>query len=214
MPELLVPVSGQEAWRGNVAVPRPHAEIKTGADSNEIRGGRNTIGARMMQVALRMCAGLMVLVVVGCGSGSADGTATSPPDTGDRYAFASSAAEVYADCMEERGFAVTLDGRGGSAFSAPPGQEEQGFRADEECSSAASESQGPARIPTDDELRERYKFLLGVRDCLEGHGYSPPDPPSIDGFVDSFGANWIPYFGVAPRDEAEWTRINDLCPQF
>ena len=123
-------------------------------------------------------------------------------------------ARLYASCMAERGYAVELDGRGGSRFDIPAGQEAEATAADEACSAKASAVLGPSRVPTEEELLDRYEFLLEMKTCLEAEGYDISEPPSRDSFVDAVGANWYPFAEIAPTDEAEWARLNERCPQF
>ncbi len=124
------------------------------------------------------------------------------------------AARLYASCMAERGYVVELDGRGGSRFDIPAGQEAGATAADEVCSAKASAVLGPPRVPTAEELLDRYEFLLEMKTCLEAEGYDISEPPSRDSFVDATGANWYPFAEIAPTDEAEWSRLNERCPQF
>lgn len=51
--------------------------------------------------------------------------------------------------------------------------------------------------------------------CLENQGYSTPELPSQQAFVDSYASTaWTPYAGIKPPTEAEWVELQAHCPQF
>lgn len=76
----------------------------------------------------------------------------------------------------------------------------------------------PVPVPADQEqIEERYSFLLELRDCVENQGYPTTNPPSLDVFVDSWNDRpWSPYDLVAANDQMgieEWNALNIACPQ-
>ena len=157
-------------------------------------------------------AALVVGVAVVAGCSTDHGARVDTTVAGAR--LEQDAARRYASCMAERGYAVELDGRGGARFDIPAGQEVEATAADEVCSAQAAALLGPPRVPTEEELMDRYAFLLEMKACLEGEGYDVGEPPSRDSFLDAAGANWYPYAEITPANEAEWIRLNERCPQF
>jgi len=61
------------------------------------------------------------------------------------------------------------------------------------------------KSPTRPQLEELYAYNVAVLQCLESQGYSLPDPPSVEVFVESKGA-WNPYHDVPIGNLA-------VCPQ-
>ncbi|GAA5167617.1 hypothetical protein [Ornithinimicrobium tianjinense] len=129
---------------------------------------------------------LLVLPVAACSP--AQNSSTAPMD---RQAEQASAREFFgrvADCMTGHGFPAEVidDGsRGGVEFASPPGQEAAAESAYGSCAEENGGEPTPAP-PSDNEVEEIYQNLLEVRDCLEGEGYTTPDPPSLATFVEQY----------------------------
>lgn len=176
-----------------------------------------------------LAACLLASVVPGC---SVDGPPTTSPDripsadpapTTSAVAQPTSSAteqatfdpETYAiamvGCLREAGWdaVVNESGDGFSVQSLTPDQ----HSALESARIACDERVGPAPPPrqlSDGEIRERYQFLLRVRECLIGAGFDVSEPPSEDAFVDSWAAGpWSPFSEI----EMGLERALDECPQ-
>lgn len=176
-----------------------------------------------------LAACLLASVVAGC---SVDDPLTTSPDripsadpgpTTSAVARPTSSAteqatfdpEIYAiamvGCLREAGWdaVVNESGDGFSVQSVTPDQ----HSALESARIACDERVGPAPPPrqlSDGEIRERYQFLLRVRECLIGAGFDVSEPPSEDAFVDSWAAGpWSPFSEI----EMGLERALDECPQ-
>ena len=80
---------------------------------------------------------------------------------------------------------VIDDGDGGVEFASPPGQEAAAEKAYASCAQENGGEPTPAPL-SDDEIAEVYQDLLEVQECLEGEGYTTPDPPSLPTFVEKY----------------------------
>ena len=66
------------------------------------------------------------------------------------------------------------------------------------------------------EARKFFADLLVTAACLEREGYEVESPPSEETFLDSLDAGapvWHPYMSIGNLPDAEWLRINEVCPQ-
>lgn len=174
-------------------------------------------------------AGLLMLVITACGVDTPlptrSGGIPSAKDTRQTTSAesrpsplatpqASFDLETYmvamVDCLRDAGWDVALNdtGDGFSVGSLSPARQPL----IEAARIACDERVGPAPPPrqlSEAEIRERYQFLLGVRDCLIDAGFSVTSPPSEDAFIDSWATGpWSPYDGIADLD-----RALEACPQ-
>lgn len=125
---------------------------------------------------------------------------------------------VMVDCLTEAGFPDVEASADGQSYSSGEGAQLQSFRlADYVCN--ATYPQDPKYfLPVNDaQLEYLYAYYVDeLVPCLQAEGYSPLPAPSKQAFVDAGldNAEWWPYKGLsANMDDAEWTRINQICPQ-
>lgn len=64
-------------------------------------------------------------------------------------------------------------------------------------------------------MRDRYQYLLQVRQCLMELGYTISEPPSVDAFIESWATGpWSPYSDVVDvANREQWAEANEKCPQ-
>lgn len=163
------------------------------------------------RVTRRLAAALSVLVVgaglVGCGSDDA----VSGVD-----AEAAPEAKLYVplmvDCLTEAGWTVSPTGDGGIEMDYPPDQADEYDAAHQKCLAETGFDRPPAPLSAG-ELNDLYDHFLEVRNCVVELGYTPERPVSRSDFVDSGGAAWGPYSGVAPSSPEEGAMIQRECPE-
>lgn len=113
-------------------------------------------------------------------------------------------------CLRDAGWDVVINGTGDGFSVGSISREQQ--PALEAARITCDKRVGPAPPPrqlSDAEIRERYQFLLGVRECLIDAGFYVSEPPSEDVFVESWATGpWSPYDGIGDLD-----RALDGCPQ-
>lgn len=139
----------------------------------------------------------------------------------ERYISPEEYAAVMVPCLTEQGIPVKALPDGGIGFEdIPPEQAVLQSEAMYRCS---------VRFPThplfaepldDEQLRRLYDYLVeDLTVCLEEEGYAAPPPPTVEAFISSYsdpGADaWSPYPVEDSRldQEAEWYRLNNVCPQ-
>ena len=55
---------------------------------------------------------------------------------------------------------------------------------------AKHQGQLPLPPPSRDDFEAFYTFQLGLKACFEAHGFSLPDPPSLESFIASGATTW------------------------
>ena len=74
----------------------------------------------------------------------------------------------------------------------------------------------PSEPMTQEQVTRFYYQQIDTKACLEAEGYTVDDPPSLDAFIDSYMGGqdiWTAYNSVPRMSQAEWYRIQELCPQ-
>jgi hypothetical protein len=113
-------------------------------------------------------------------------------------------------CVNDQGFAVTLDPDGGIGYASVPAEQNQLADAVYYACKAGLrlESPGPMSV---EQLEEAYAYMVALAGCLEDQGYSVSDPPSLDAYIDSQGY-WNPYSDLSVP-LSDWVPLNRVCPQ-
>lgn len=122
--------------------------------------------------------------------------------------------ELIASCLREEGWNPVLTEDGGLRFGGVPVELRETLReATAECERRIGM---PEPRPLDaGELEEVYAMQLEALACVRSEGYQLPDPPSLEAYIESQG-RWQPHeqaFHLLGTDDAEWTRLNEVCPQ-
>lgn len=141
------------------------------------------------------------LLAGGCASpfaGAGSRAPTSPVATRDPSSpYATTRAEFFLAmkvCMEERGFLVTVDVAYGAIYTHETTDQRarEATAALNECgASIDSRRQQPPPKATEAELRLWYGYVLAQLRCLQAAGYTTPEAPPEQVFIDS-GGYWDP----------------------
>lgn len=165
--------------------------------------------------AVILVALLSVAALSGCAPDASAGDGERPNSVSDNP------WEEVVTCLEEAGFPGFVADNGG--ITAPPGSsdDEEQFqlllKAESLCATQAGFYEGP--IPSE-ELPRLYELELDEIDCLEAMGFEPPEPPSLQTYIDNYssGQPWEAAFElfyslpVAEQTEDLYNRINAECP--
>jgi hypothetical protein len=122
---------------------------------------------------------------------------------------------AVAACLQDNGYPVIFTpGMGVDWSPIPPHQHMEGSRVEDACFTGLNL---PDPVPpTEQQLLDRYDYLVEMAACLAAEGYDTPDPPSPEAFVEGYGTeeSWSPYnFLPLSLSEEEWQRLMVACPQ-
>jgi len=119
-------------------------------------------------------------------------------------------ARLLVECVNDQGFAVTLDPDGGIGYASVPAEQNQlAFSVDLACE--AGLHLPPPQPLSPEQLEKMYAYMVALAGCVEDQGYSVGDPPSLDTFIDSQGY-WNPYFDL-PDSALMNLDLIRACPQ-
>lgn len=140
---------------------------------------------------------------------------TLPPDaTRQITATKLEQQRFYADCLNQAGFAATVDPNDLTVTSPiPQGQEDQYWAVTERC-----REEKFARFPSlaDPDPVAAYRAYLYVRACMLANGWPVTDPPSLDTYLETHGAAWHPYDAVMADPTfgyEDFQTLEATCPQ-
>jgi len=142
--------------------------------------------------------------IEGCGDYSAYDSAWEP----DR---AETTARM-AECVQDQGFPVTVDGASIGFASVPPDQNELAYATMIACRVGLKlPIVGPL---TEEQLKEAYAYQVALLDCYAENGYPGTEPPiSLDVFIELEGAWQALDIIGAPGPGEAWDELNRRCPQ-
>lgn len=125
-------------------------------------------------------------------------------------------AATIATCLTEEGFDATAD-QGALSSTAPERQEEPYLIAQYVCNARFPLDPHQMMPLVDDQIRYLYDYYVQVATpCLEGMGFSVPDPPSLQTYVDGYrdAPDWRPYEDASIKStDEQWARIQEECPE-
>lgn len=118
---------------------------------------------------------------------------------------------LLAECLRTKGIDAEIQPDGGMSYDYGTVDRKPAF----DAAMAACEGEiGPAPTPrqlTQAEISERYAYLLEMRECLMGLGYTIRDPPSERVFIATWETGpWSPYNDVPGGALGE---LETQCPQ-
>ncbi len=120
------------------------------------------------------------------------------------------------DCLHEEGFPeAALDPDGGIAYegSQLPAYDLAMYV----CGARYPIDPKYLQPLTDEQLGALYDYYANeLVPCIEAEGYSAPEAPTRQYFIEHYDEGaWLVYSDVsdATSSEAEWYRMNDVCPQ-
>lgn len=81
---------------------------------------------------------------------------------------------------------------------------------------AKHQGQRPLPPPSRDDFEAFYTFQVGLKACFEAHGFSLPDPPSLESFIASGATNWSPLSQLidlhpSASDADAWNQLEAEC---
>lgn len=172
-----------------------------------------------MSSSTRAGLGLALLAVLLAGSACArqQQAERESPSTTQHLATGAERARVHVECLRAHGIAAeVVEGQGYAlSIETPPGQEEFVTRIDNECGDEVEAKYPSPPPPTPEEF---YYLFLEAAECLEAEGYSIPDPPTLEQFVEDWNSvgnkgPWTPHAYLPAMGLEAWARINRVCPQ-
>lgn len=93
------------------------------------------------------------------------------------------------------------------------GRVEELRSATDECHSRAYAMLPPGPVIDEAYYERFFDFLLDLKECLEGEGWTVPDPPSKEVWVESEGAVWHPYERMGALSGERLAALEAVCPQ-
>lgn len=121
---------------------------------------------------------------------------------------------AFALCMREAGFEVDVDERVPSFEAAADLPEDQVEAYNATFDQCRTRLGGPPVDATALDLPALYEATVAAKTCLEQLGYRVSQPPSMEVWIDSYERGpWLPHSDLQGLSEAEWTRVNEKCPQ-
>ena len=135
-----------------------------------------------------------------------------------RYVSEKEQPEVQRSCMDEEGFASTIDKYGQISYSGVTPEQTEPFDIAQYVCGVRYPIDPKYQIPFNDkELSYLYDYYTGtLTKCLKGQGYQVAEPPSRGTFIDNYyssTAGWTPYQNVDAPTPAAWKSVNEKCPQ-
>lgn len=162
--------------------------------------------------------GAMALAVLASLS-ACSGDLGHPEPTVETALSQSPVADALYRCVTARGWDVVLteDGAIDASSETIPAEQYDRYVAD----TWACNREVGARFPVDDRQKHLlYAAELAERACLEAHGYTVAEAPSLQAFLDGYEAT--PWSAMASSSvaeqsetmpESEWREVNRACPQ-
>jgi hypothetical protein len=123
---------------------------------------------------------------------------------------------LLAACLREHGWPAEIRADGGLSVDSLADDQRQAFMAARGECEAEIGSLPPAPPLDEEQIRQRYEFLLGARQCLIDLGYPISDPPTVETFIETYATGpWSPFNDLADQttSEHEWLEANERCPQ-
>jgi hypothetical protein len=120
------------------------------------------------------------------------------------------ATRLLVECVNDQGFAVTLDPDGGIGFGSVSAEQNGLATAVYFACKAGLRLQAPEPL-TSAQWEKVYAYEVALASCVAELGYSVSDPPSLDAYIDSQG-DWSPYFDLPDSALLNLDLIR-TCPQ-
>jgi hypothetical protein len=123
------------------------------------------------------------------------------------------ADQVYGDCLNEAGIDATVT-EDGLRVEVAAGQD-YSYRLESLICHARYPLQDKFNSLSQDQIGRLYDYQTGpLTECLNDAGFSVPDPPTKQSFVEQYGSSvpWTAYQEVNVTEQA-WQDINEQCPQ-
>lgn len=155
----------------------------------------------------------VVLALAGC-AGSPVPESTG---NGSEQPAASEVTELVVGCLQDAGWDVILQSDGYEIRNLTEAQTASYELDEAECQEASGWNDMAAEELTPERLSVMYDDELVRADCLRAEGFDVPEAPSRQSYIDRYTGEdpWYAYKFVEPADlsEAEWTALQEKCPQ-
>ena len=145
------------------------------------------------------------------------------PQVGDQDTYISDAelSQRSFDCISAAGFEGTLDLSNAQGpklkFEVSPDRRAAFDQTYQECHEQLVKAglARPTQRATPEQLKENYQYLLESASCLRENGVQPPDPPSLETFIESGGFAWVPHSAIGEQisDIEAMNEVFRACPQ-
>ncbi|MES2866924.1 MAG: hypothetical protein V4703_09220 [Actinomycetota bacterium] len=194
-------------------MPRPIIAFVDG--EWEMKSRRNTKKAFGV---LGIAVGLVMLA--GCSAAGPDpepeasSSTSSQQQVSDSFAEKFPDSQVLADCLNEKGWDVTLnEATGGVGFEGTTEQVDQYEIDQAEC--APEDDSIPLEDFTSEQWTALYEMELETTECLRAEGIAIEGAPSEQVFIDRYTSAdpWMSYAFVGDVGSDRWDELNRLCPQ-
>lgn len=158
-----------------------------------------------------------VVMLVGCSTMEpADdaASASAQPQANDSFAEKWPDSQALADCLNEKGWDVTLnEATGGVGFEGTTEQMDQYEIDQAEC--MPEDDSIPLSEFTSEQWTALYQAELETAECLRAEGVSVEEAPSEQVFIDRYQSSepWMSYTFVGEVSSDRWDELNMLCPQ-
>lgn len=170
---------------------------------------------------------LLAFTLTACGSpaqpSNADGPSSAvpaspgPDGSGRPPIFAGSSYEYFerlAGCLHDQGFAAEVTPDRALRYDFGSAEQQPAFDAAMDACESEVGIMPPPEPLSEAELVRLYESYLTARSCLIGLGYSLPEPPSEDAFVDTYATDpWSPFNDLDVTGGDAWAEITAACPQ-
>lgn len=118
-----------------------------------------------------------------------------------------------AQCLTDQGFPANWDAEEGAmVVDVASGQDRDYDQATQVCTTTVGAAPTPPPW-TDQQLEDIYRQSLDAYSCLQEQGYDPPEPPTLQRFLEvarpGVESPWYPHF----RGEGLPDFPDDVCPQ-
>ncbi|GAB3615907.1 hypothetical protein GCM10027416_04640 [Okibacterium endophyticum] len=170
---------------------------------------KRAFGALSIAVALVMLTGCAVTEPAGEPSST-----LSQPQAGDSFAEKYPDSQTLADCLNEKGWDVTLNEATGSVeFEGTTEQMDQYEIDQAEC--MPEDDSIPLEELTSEQWTALYEMELETAECLRAEGIEIEEAPSEQVFIDRYKSSdpWTSYTFVGDVSSDRWDELNTLCPQ-
>lgn len=172
------------------------------------------VRTRRMRSATSRLLAVALLAAAGLTSGCAALQDPAVPTASARPAVPTSSHHQitsYEQCMLDAGWISVEHPDGTLIFGAPEKQLSAFQQSNDECATDSGIDINPSPPPlTEEDIREGYRSLLAMRECLISKGFDYKEkPPSLQAFLDS-GATWTPFNDIARGD---FFAAEEACPQ-
>ncbi|AXH95211.1 hypothetical protein DV701_02800 [Ornithinimicrobium avium] len=124
---------------------------------------------------------------------------------------------LVAECLAGKGWPARIDGDGLLIDGVREEQQQDLARDQYVCNASYPVAERYRSLSPEEHLARWYAYLLETYvPCVEALGYDISEPPSLESFLASQGASWIPNAQVGEQARArgdDFRSVDEQCPQ-